>query len=193
MTKTKYAKALRIAFSQNYRVDLETGMIYGPRGVLSPKRAAKQRYATATLHVHENGVRSQWSIPVHRIIGYAKYGEKMFEEGMVIRHLDGNVDNWHPDNLMLGTQSENQMDKPAEVRIRMAKTARAAQGHRPPNADLSEEAVEAIRKTCLENLTPSKRLRYGVGVALAKQYNTNTTTITQIWKGKTYAIPAKNP
>ena len=62
-------------------------------------------------------------IKAHRIQAFQKYGNKLFEEGIMVRHKNGNpLDNtW--ENIILGTNSDNQMDIPEQVRIKRAKHA----------------------------------------------------------------------
>ncbi len=53
---------------------------------------------------------------VHRFNAWFKFGDKIYEPNIVCRHLDGNPMNNHQDNIALGTQSDNMMDRPADVR-----------------------------------------------------------------------------
>lgn len=53
---------------------------------------------------------------VHRFNAWFKYGEAIYEPNIVCRHLDGNPSNNHIDNIALGSQSDNMMDRPAVVR-----------------------------------------------------------------------------
>ena len=53
---------------------------------------------------------------VHRFNAWFKFGAAIYEPNIVCRHLDGNPLNNHQDNLALGTQSDNMMDRPAHVR-----------------------------------------------------------------------------
>lgn len=63
------------------------------------------------------------AIPVHRLQAFQKYGEKLFINGTVTRHLNGNpLDNsW--ENIVIGSHSENMMDIPEQIRIKKAKHA----------------------------------------------------------------------
>jgi hypothetical protein len=60
------------------------------------------------------------TIKVHRLVAYQKYGDKIFQSGIQVRHKDGNSLNNFENNILLGTPSENSMDKTSEVRISMA-------------------------------------------------------------------------
>lgn len=57
---------------------------------------------------------------VHRLQAYQKYGDKIFEEGIVVRHLDSNSFNNKKDNIVIGNQKENNLDKPKNVSSRAA-------------------------------------------------------------------------
>ena len=52
----------------------------------------------------------------HRFQAYTKYGDKIFDKGIIVRHLDGNPLNNHWDNIAIGNQSDNMMDKTPEQR-----------------------------------------------------------------------------
>lgn len=123
MTKDKISNQhLVLAKEKGYTCD-EDGNIYGLRGIkINPLLAPDRR--KFTIRTDElTGERSTTTIPAHRFVAYCKYGDKLFEEGIVVRHLDGNVLNDSWDNLRLGTQSQNMMDRPKEDRIAHAKRA----------------------------------------------------------------------
>lgn len=54
---------------------------------------------------------------VHRLVAYQKYKEKLFEPGIVVRHLNGNSKDNSVDNICIGTNSQNMMDKHPEQRL----------------------------------------------------------------------------
>ena len=56
----------------------------------------------------------------HRLQAYQKFGDKIYEEGMVVRHLDGNPLNNTWDNIEIGTDYDNHMDIPSNVRMNLA-------------------------------------------------------------------------
>jgi hypothetical protein len=65
-------------------------------------------------------------IRVHRLQAWQKYGDAIYAPGMVCRHLDGNSFNNHRDNIALGTQSDNMMDKsPKNRRIDALRASRS--------------------------------------------------------------------
>ena len=57
-----------------------------------------------------------YSLTIHSIQAFKKYGDTLFEKNLEVRHLNGNsLDNsW--ENIILGTHSQNMMDIPKENR-----------------------------------------------------------------------------
>lgn len=60
------------------------------------------------------------NIRVHRLQAYQKYGNLLFKEELLVRHLDGDPGNNCWDNIALGTMSDNMMDIPEQIRIKRA-------------------------------------------------------------------------
>jgi len=63
------------------------------------------------------------NINLHRLQAFHKYGRAMYASGLVCRHLDGNSQNNHYNNIAIGTQSQNMMDRSPEARLQSAKHA----------------------------------------------------------------------
>lgn len=176
-----YREAIRRALRERYRVDEETGEIFGPKGRLAIAKRGSQRYPTVSLSLVGE---KQVVAPAHKVVAYALYGEDAFSQ--VVRHLDDNSLNLHPSNIALGTHADNNRDKDPGVRSAAARAARAAQGPHAPNAKFSIEVVRSIRQECRANLNENGRLRRGIGKRLAEKYGVTTAAITAIWKGKNY-------
>lgn len=64
----------------------------------------------------------------HRLQAFLKYGNKLYEDKIEVRHLDNNSFNNTFDNIVLGTHSENLLDSPKEVRS--ARSVKAGHAHR---------------------------------------------------------------
>lgn len=59
-------------------------------------------------------------IKVHQLQAYQKFGDKIFENGIVVRHLNGNsLDNSY-ENIDIGTYQDNILDIPQEIRLKKA-------------------------------------------------------------------------
>jgi hypothetical protein len=56
----------------------------------------------------------------HHLAAFAKFGESLFNDGIVVRHLNSiKTDNSHS-NIMIGNHSDNMMDMSNEVRMKKA-------------------------------------------------------------------------
>lgn len=107
-------------FNKGYRVI--DGDIYNKGNKLKPK-VDKQGYLFIRITDRYGKMRE---LKLHRLVAYEKYGEAMFEPGIMVRHLDDVKTNNAWDNLVLGTNSDNQQDIPAEKRReRSLKSARS--------------------------------------------------------------------
>ena len=113
---SKINKAIVEAKQKGYYVDKQ-GNVYSPNKKLS----LKTRYDRYLFSIRFNGERI--NIPVHKFIAYLKFGEKLFNEEIVVRHLnDISLDNtW--DNIGIGTQSDNMLDIPVKKRKEIAVNA----------------------------------------------------------------------
>lgn len=108
----KLNKLLVSSYAKGYRVNND-GEVLGLKGFpLSTKVVNISGYNYFSFR--DNGSREV--VLTHRLQAYQKYGERMFEEGIVVRHLNGiRTDNsWS--NILIGSQSENMMDKPLNQR-----------------------------------------------------------------------------
>jgi hypothetical protein len=78
-----------------------------------------QGYYSFQLRVGDRKI----NLGTHRLQAFQKYGSLLFEEGIMVRHKNGDpLDNsWK--NILIGTNSDNQMDIPEQVRIKRAKHA----------------------------------------------------------------------
>jgi len=107
---SKSNEILLTAYRKGYRV------VDGK--VISPFRAAHRRLRKNThgyysFCIRHEGLREV--VLVHRLAAFQKYGNAVFDNGLEVRHLDGNKLNNLEENIVLGTHSENQLDKPKEM------------------------------------------------------------------------------
>lgn len=102
------------AYELGYKVD-KKGHLINPNGKVL-KGSRLNNYIQ--LNLRKDNLKRL--VAVHRLQAYQKYGNKIFEKGIQVRHKNGNpLDNsW--DNILIGTGSENQMDIPEEKRIERA-------------------------------------------------------------------------
>lgn len=111
---SKIQDVLKVAKGKGYYVDLN-GNVYSKNKQLSPKTSRDRLY----FGIRYFGQRE--TIPVHKFVAFLKFGNKIFEKGIQVRHLDGNSFNNSWVNIEIGTQSDNMMDIPKEKRIEKAK------------------------------------------------------------------------
>lgn len=111
---SKRSIALLLAFEKGYRITNE-GKILNPEGK-ELKGNINKGYLRFSIRLGDDRI----NVSVHRLLAYQKFGERIFEEGQLIRHLNSNsLDNsW--DNIGIGTHKDNMNDKPKEVRLKSA-------------------------------------------------------------------------
>ena len=115
---SKINKAVVYAFNKGYRVR-EDGVVVNPKGRVIKGGIGSSGYKR--FHIMLNG-KEQYHVYIHKLCAYQKYGDLLFQAECV-RHLDGNPLNNRPDNIEIGTQSDNMMDMPKEERQRKAEYA----------------------------------------------------------------------
>lgn len=176
----KYCEYLKEAYDKGCRWDFETQEFVSFTG---NRRRVKlygtQRYQSIAITCKK-------CFPLHKFIAFQLYGEESFKPGVHVRHLDGNVYNLSRENIVLGSASENEGDKPTEVKSRTAKVARAAQPKRM-NAKLTETQVKEIRReyeVLLGEFPGKKKLPNGTTSRLSNKYGISRTNLYDIVKGK---------
>lgn len=151
---------IKLAYIKGYRIiDNEC---YNPKG--------KKINGTIKMHpipykqLSIKTAKGARSIFYHALLAYQLYGEKYFEKGTVVRHLDGNSLNNTAVNLQLGSQRDNKFDISAIVRssivVKSNKTKRR----------LSFELLTKIKEDYLINGMPAKQLYLKYGTCLNTMY-----------------------
>jgi hypothetical protein len=108
---SKLKQVLEEITKKGYTID-ENGVVKNPDGE-EIKGSIYEGYQKFSVRTETN---SSFAVKHHRFQAYLKYGDSIFEKGMVVRHLNGNsLDNSY-DNIVLGTQSQNMMDRTPEAR-----------------------------------------------------------------------------
>lgn len=94
-------EALLKAYQNGYRI--KDGIVYNPNGkILSGTLCSDGYIMFAPTKVDK--------VFIHRLVAYQKYGDKIFEEGIEVRHKDNDKLNNFDDNIIIGTHKENMMD-----------------------------------------------------------------------------------
>lgn len=98
------------AFNRGYVVSLE-GKAYNKNGKeVGFLTKTPDEYESYKICIKIN--KKPASIAVHRLQAFQKYGYKMFEKGVLVRHFDGDSLNNSWENILIGTDSDNKMDVP---------------------------------------------------------------------------------
>ena len=121
-------------YNAGYRVNND-GQVESPRGCIR-KLQKHEGYLRFTFSYGQRKNRKYYSIMVHRLAAYQRFGAAAFDEGIEVRHLAGQTNNADGD-VTLGTRSENEMDKDTDTRRRVA-----GQAHRKFT---DEQIAEMIR------------------------------------------------
>lgn len=101
-------ETLKYCVKLGYHVDND-GKLYNPKG----KQMMGNLSNTGYLRFNSPKIEGKrMVIAVHRLQAYHKFGDKIFEQDMVVRHLDGNPLNNSWGNIEIGTQSDNIFDIP---------------------------------------------------------------------------------
>lgn len=108
---------------------------------------------------------------VHKLQAYQKFGADVLEEGIVVRHRDGNSLNNSFNNILIGTMSDNMMDRCEVDRVSYALIAAKS------NRKLSEQQVRSLREDRELGFTYKQ---------LMNKYNIAKSTISYIVNNKTY-------
>lgn len=106
-----------IAVAKGYSITKD-GEIISPFGKI--KGCFHNGYNTFKIRVES---KKSITIRVHRLQAYQKFGNKIYEQGIEVRHLDNVSINNSWANISIGTHSENMMDKPKEMRVKNAQKA----------------------------------------------------------------------
>jgi len=105
-----------IAAKRGYIVT-EEGVLLNPKGnevgvIINGYHTLKMRFSGKSLN-----------LKTHRLQAFQKYGSKIYEEGIVVRHKNGISEDNSWDNILIGTHSDNMMDIPEQIRIKKARYA----------------------------------------------------------------------
>jgi len=107
---------LKEAHKKGYRVTSK-GNVIGLRG----HELSRNTISTSGYHfftIRYKGLRSV--VMTHRLQAYQKFGDKIFEGGIVVRHFNGNSIDNSVGNIKIGSQSQNQMDRSKSYRVNNA-------------------------------------------------------------------------
>lgn len=110
-------KIEQIAFKRGY-VATEEGVLLNPKG-LEIGFVKNSGYNSTMIRVKGKQV----NFMVHRLQAYQKYGCKLYEDDIVVRHKNNIKGDNSWGNILIGNQSQNMMDIPKQIRIKKAQHA----------------------------------------------------------------------
>lgn len=156
---SKTSSAVREAYQKGYRV--VNGIVFS-----SKKKQLKlkiNKSISTTYYFFSIKFEGQsFPIAVHRLIAYQKFGEESNVPGIHVRHKDNDSSNNNEDNIVLGTGSENCLDRPVVDRKK-----HAAKG----NQQLSPDTIAAIRSDHCAGMGYKKlRRKYGIPLSTLSYY-----------------------
>lgn len=116
------AEALRDAAARGYMV-LADGTPIGVRRHVLRTHVSADGYH----HIGVKCIGGVRPVSVARLQAYQKFGDRIFNPDISVRHLDGNPGNNRVTNITIGSRSDNMLDKPRSTRLRAARQAAQAQ------------------------------------------------------------------
>ena len=178
--KSRQRYLIEQACVQGYEVDIKTGTITSKTGRKLKGSANKDGYLMVTISLSDSPPKGEM-VYVHRLVAYAKFGDKLFDPSLEVRHKDGNPGNSRGKNIILGTRSENLMDIPEGRR------GKGVQGVPSEKRLLTEKQAEQIRRAYAQN-TMHGRVKPGICTHFADKFGVSLTVVSAIGKGKSYNV-----
>ena len=154
LIKEKIERALTLGYSIS-----KEGKVKGPKGDINGYK--DDDYLQFSIRGENKKI---FKIRFHKFQAYMKFGDRIFEKGLLVRHLDGNSLNNSWDNLELGNQQQNMLDRKEEDR----------KNHSKNSKKLPQEEKEKIAKDKKENGLSYRQL--------SKKYNIPLSTLKDFLK-----------
>lgn len=123
-----------IAYSKGYRIS-KCGDIINKNGV---KVVGYVKRGYRQFGCKYKG--KMFNVGVHRLQAYQKYQDRIFDEDVVVRHLNGNSLDNSFDNIEIGTARDNAMDIPSDRRL--SRSIYAASFQRKVPDEIVKEIIE---------------------------------------------------
>ena len=105
-------KIEKYLYVKGYRIT-ELGIILNPKNKELQPGKSSNGYFKINVKINNKTIRCY----IHRLQAYQKFGDNLYSEGIVVRHLDGNKINNSYTNILIGTHKENYLDIPEAIRI----------------------------------------------------------------------------
>lgn len=143
------------------------GIVKKKNGKIIKLRENSYGYKVFTAGPRERRV----PVKVHCAVAFLKFGNSLFEEGQVVRHLNGHRTDNRWENIGIGTRSQNALDIPRDKRLEMAIHAASFLWK------LSSKDVKNLR---------SERESGANYKYLCKKYKVSKSTVSYVVNKKTY-------
>lgn len=140
-------KPEELALIKGYTVTKE-GILLNRNGkqVKGKLKSKKQDYYVFDIRIGPRNENKKVHCLIHRLQAYQKYGNELYKEGIVVRHLNGDRYDNSYDNIAIGTIQDNKDDIPKElVSINCGHIGRK----------YSKETIESIRNDYKQGLSYS--------------------------------------
>lgn len=109
-------RSVVVAYDRGYRVQIN-GDVVSPSGkTIKLSHTGKRKYLKFNIRA-ENTFRV---VLVHKLQAYQKYGDRVFTEGIVVRHLNGERFDNSFVNIEIGSYQDNALDIPEKDRVQKA-------------------------------------------------------------------------
>lgn len=159
LDKNNAKMAILEAINRGYTVDKKGNVISPTNNLLSTEGTRNLNGIHYKMFAITLKNKKRTNIKVHRLVAYLKYGDVIFEKGIVVRHINGDHKDNSWDNILIGTYSENMMDKPKNIRMNAAIKATSF------CRKYSKDFLEKLFKDRFENNMTYKSLtsKYDIG------------------------------
>ena len=161
--KGKGNRGILISSQRGYKIDKD-GSIINPKGNKINGYLGRNGYPAFTIRVGERSEGDSIRVMSHRLQAYQKFGNTMFESGVQVRHLNGDPSDNSWDNIEIGTASQNMMDRPREVRVRLSRNA-------------VSKRKDLLSKELIDNIKADHKAGMGYK-SLSKKYNKPLSTLS---------------
>lgn len=119
MCKSRREKLIRYTYNNGYRVTSDGEL-------LNPNKRKLSQYSGSRGYMRGPALKvdgGYYPLEVHVLAAFQKFGDKVFENDIEVRHFNGIKDDNRLSNIGIGTHSDNMMDQPKGQRMRKSKYA----------------------------------------------------------------------
>ena len=113
----KYSKVENIASKRGYKVT-EDGLFLNPKGC-EIGTIDKRGYKQTNIRVNFELIK----LSAHRLQAFQKYGNKIYQQQIEVRHKNGIRSDNTWENILIGSHKDNMMDIPEQIRVQKSKQA----------------------------------------------------------------------